>query len=360
MYIEHGAVVKEIEDYTKKPNVLGTLKGYPYSDLEDRQFEVLVYSLFKEEIERGNLKQFDSINLMQGVGERGRDCSLHYQGKNVGLIQCKKYQNRLNKPETAKEIIKFCLYYLQDNDLITDIHRFEYYIAVSNDFSGTAIELIEDFNKKIIVEENLKKWTEDVIKNYSSFNGMKYNTIKPSLLEVLGNIKVKKITANNLNLLLEKYGYIQNFFFSLKTVISVEDNRKMIKEVLQEITDENMVNTVMVNKFNSREEVKKILHSLLKRNEAIFNEYGPHGRHKEELFTDAPLMWEKLCIEEIVPNNKKIAELLIINEDLLLEQEEKVVGKFLLHQKGFECMVISGERNASIPLFPTEIKDILS
>ncbi|HDR3491783.1 TPA: hypothetical protein QCN73_003246 [Bacillus wiedmannii] len=232
MYIEHDAVVKEIEDYSRKPNVLDTLKGYPYSDLEDRQFEVLVYSLFKEEIERGNLKQFDSINLMQGVGERGRDCSLHYQGTNVGLIQCKKYQNRLNKPQTAKEIIKFCLYYLQDNGLITDINKFEYYIAVSNDFSGTAIELIEDFNKKIIVEENLEKWTEDVIKNYVAFNGIKYNTIKSSLLEVLCKIKVKKITANNLNLLLEKYGYIQSFFFSVKTVISIEANREMIKEAL--------------------------------------------------------------------------------------------------------------------------------
>ena len=62
----------------------------PFSELGDREFELLCYLLVKNEIEDRKHKNISSISLMQGVSERGRDCVLYHNGVVSGLIQCKK------------------------------------------------------------------------------------------------------------------------------------------------------------------------------------------------------------------------------------------------------------------------------
>jgi hypothetical protein len=50
----------------------------PFNSLNDRAFEILIYQIFKDKIERdeNNIRnKFNSVYLMQGVGEKGRDCS---------------------------------------------------------------------------------------------------------------------------------------------------------------------------------------------------------------------------------------------------------------------------------------------
>lgn len=107
----------------------------PFSELGDREFELLSYLLVQEEINNSKYSNIDGISLMQGVSERGRDCVLYNQGKVAGLIQCKKYTGRLTKPQALKEIIKFLLFATLDESLLPDPDNFEYKLYVSNDLT---------------------------------------------------------------------------------------------------------------------------------------------------------------------------------------------------------------------------------
>ncbi|MBO9684265.1 MAG: hypothetical protein J7502_16635, partial [Flavisolibacter sp.] len=95
--------------------------SYPYHLLEDHAFELLVYSLYKSEIENGELAgPYDDIWLMGGVKEKGKDCALFRQGIFGAAIQCK-HRSKLapvGKVQVAKEIIKFLLHIINDNEQI--------------------------------------------------------------------------------------------------------------------------------------------------------------------------------------------------------------------------------------------------
>lgn len=235
---EINIVDHNIEYYYKPIAFSG--KGFPYNDLSDREFEELLYSIFKKQIENNEfVNQFDKISLMQGVAEKGRDCSLYFENQKAGLIQCKKYLHNINKSQIVKEILKFVLYYIQDNSLIPNIKNFTYYFAVSNGFNGKAIDLIDEFNSKIINESKIESWTKEIISSYTTFNNISYSSIKNKLFLVLSNLKVKKITPNDLNLLLNKYSDISNFFFEVRTVT---DNR-LIENFIETVS-ENEAKTI--------------------------------------------------------------------------------------------------------------------
>jgi uncharacterized protein YjbI with pentapeptide repeats len=224
-------IENEIQGYTNKPPVYEK-HGYPYHKLTDRQFEALLYFIFRKDIEaRVFSEQFDDVSLMAGVGEQGRDCGLYYRHKSVGIVQCKHSINpidRLDKPSVAQEIIKFTLHYLSNRSpsLIDDPSNFTYYIAVSADFSGPAIDLLCNFNQRIVNEEKFQDWVDKVIGSYQAFQEFTFETIKDDLCEILQSITVRRINASDLNLKLTDYQNLISHFFSVKMVISVEDFRK--------------------------------------------------------------------------------------------------------------------------------------
>ena len=74
--------------------------------------------------------------------------------------------------------------------------------------------------------------------------------------------------------------------------------------------------------------------------------------------SDAASVWERRAIDTIVPNNKYIAEVLERNEKLLLEPEIGILEQFKLHQEAFEYNHLSGDKNASAPLFPQEMNGL--
>ncbi|GAB1782011.1 hypothetical protein [Priestia aryabhattai] len=236
MFLSPNEIEEEKNSYTNKPTVYKNNLGFPYNDLTDREFEVLLYSIYKEEINSGELDgQFDSINLMQGIGERGRDCTLHYKGDVVGAIQCKKYNNRVNKPELAREIIKFALHYILDKRLITNPARFSYFFSVSNDFTEPALNLLNNFNSQICNEADFISWTKEVIKGYKAFKNISFEVIREDLITFLQSINVFKITASDLNIKLNKFPNLVSFFFEIEKVVSIEDNKNMINSVINPI-----------------------------------------------------------------------------------------------------------------------------
>lgn len=281
-----------IKAAAKKPGALPN-KGYPYSALDDRRFEELLYSIVKQQIEEGDWKgQYDEINLLQGVRERGRDCSLHLDGKSLGLIQCKHSIDsgkRILRPECAREIIKFVLHYLLDKRLIHDPKNFTYWFAVSYGFNEKAKDLLDDFNNEILKQTELKDWTETVINANEELKYLKYADIESDLKTILASITVKKIIPQDLDTLLNTDGLqsIIKTFFEVKMVVeskSVENLTVELKKQSEYQTTSNIPTDVILQKFDHAS------HYLTDYNSSFERVDNSHIERKE---TNALLKWIK-------------------------------------------------------------------
>lgn len=111
--------------------------------------------------------------------------------------------------------------------------------------------------------------------------------------------------------------------------------------------------------FSRRHELAKAVHGLLRNNREVFLTYGPHSGEFRGI-SDAARMWNQYSVSTIIPNNRKISELLVKNDHLLKEVEQRIGSQFRLHAEGFEFNHLTGDRNASVPLFPDEMNGILS
>lgn len=236
----------------------------PFSELGDREFELLCYLLVKNEIEDGKYKDITSISLMQGVSERGRDCSLYNNGIVSGLIQCKKLQGRISRPQALREIIKFLLFSIIDNNLLPEPEHFEYKLYVSNDLAETTNSLIHSYLTEIekeIQSNAIDKYTKDVVSEYESFKKLENNVPVSKVIELLRQIRVTASNATDLTLRVHKYDSLLSLFFNVKTVIDLESADKVIRNVLDDyglkyLTDEDLKQ--LQNRISNTKEENRI------------------------------------------------------------------------------------------------------
>ena len=111
--------------------------------------------------------------------------------------------------------------------------------------------------------------------------------------------------------------------------------------------------------YATRVDLASAVHRLLRRNRAIFRQYGPHSEHSMDPLSDAADVWRRHVLEDVIPNNRRMADLLSKNEDLLSKEEKEVLNKFVLHQQEFEYNHVSGDKTSVTPLFPDEMNTIL-
>ncbi|TPG38380.1 NACHT domain-containing protein [Flavobacterium pectinovorum] len=211
--------ITEIIISSSKPTAY-TGQSFPFTALPDRVFEILLYQIFQVRIDTKDSSlndKFDGVVLMQGVGERGRDCILAKKGANVGLIQCKQINKNITKPEVLKEILKFTLHYIIDKSLITDLDNFTYHLAVSKGLAETSIVLINNFNKNYR-SEDIKQYCEELISKNVSLKALKYDNHKTEIFKVLDKIKVIYICPSDLSRYLHEHESLLKQFFRVLTM----------------------------------------------------------------------------------------------------------------------------------------------
>lgn len=220
----------------------------PFSELGDREFELLSYLLVQEEINDSKHANIDSISLMQGVSERGRDCVLYNQGKVAGLIQCKKYTGRLTKPQALREIIKFLLFATLDESLLPDPDNFEYKLYVSSDLTEPAITLIKGYSTKIpeeIRSGTIDQYIKEIAHEYESFSTYKENTPSEAIKSLLTKIKVSYSNATELSGRIYSNDKLLSLFFNVKTIVDLEGADNLIRNALDDyglkyLTDDDL------------------------------------------------------------------------------------------------------------------------
>ena len=222
--ISENEIKNEIEEVTKssKPNKYKMQVNYPYNSLEDKGFELLLYSLVNAK--KPNIKgiSYNKCGLMAGTGDKGRDIVLLKDNNIVTVIQCKKYVNNLEKPDIAKEVIKFVLHSIQDKVDNIDYSQFTYIFAVSTGINTESNNLIMQFNSNITKEKDFEKWTNDVIDSYKRLK-ISYEEVSDKLTEILTKIKVDKLLPIEITEMINEESQIITTFFDVDKVISLKD-----------------------------------------------------------------------------------------------------------------------------------------
>lgn len=110
--------------------------------------------------------------------------------------------------------------------------------------------------------------------------------------------------------------------------------------------------------FKTRKEVKKALRSMFLENKNIFDNYGPMTEERFNPESELPEQWLRKIETFILPNNKKIVEIIENHRALLLECELEVFEIYKQHVDDFEAKH-TGKSKANGTTFPQDILNIL-
>ncbi|MGE7637609.1 HD domain-containing protein [Peribacillus frigoritolerans] len=276
----------ENQNFKTKPLAYEKQVGFPYHDLQPRDFERLIYCLFRQEILNNNIKGSDEIQLMQGVGERGRDSLLLKKGEPVGVIQCKRYKNNIDISEVGKEIIKFILYYTQDKKLISNLNNFTYTFVVSYGFSEKALNFINSLSSNTYNKDEIEGWAKEIITKTGSLKTVIFDDLKDTVFECLNKIKFNKLIPDDLNVTIENHLEVKKMFFELKSIIDVISFEKLLaereKEKIEFIYRSSNLERVLEEKnkylYSKLQETKKIVQKLINEFSANFTLYTFHNK----------------------------------------------------------------------------------
>lgn len=211
---------------------------FSYNNLPNsRRFEELLYGIFSLKIQFKLLEDFDDVNLMSGVRDKGRDCNLIKGGRSYGLIQCKQYGKNYSKNDFGPEIVRFVLYSLADkqNNLVADYDDFTYYIAVSNGFTDDCLTFIDNFSNNITQETKLHEWVDKNLE-MPTLSSLKDNFDYDYFRNIISKIKVKKIIPQDLDNYLNNVGFTHliSAFFEVRAVVDNSTVENLISTLKNE------------------------------------------------------------------------------------------------------------------------------
>lgn len=234
-----------------KPIKYAMQNNYPFNSLKDNVFELLIYDILNDKKNK-KIKdvEYDKCSIVSGPGDKGRDVVLYRENKIVCVIQCKRHSNLLEKPELAKEILKFVLFSIQDNCSDLDTSDLTYYIMVSTGLNREATKLVKEFNAQIFKEKDLQKWIRDVIADYKTLLiDITDEQVIKQINTLLSNIKIDSFLPSNLTNLLNQNKTIICTYFEAQSVINKEAFEQIINGT--DLNVENFVSEYRENVVNN-------------------------------------------------------------------------------------------------------------
>jgi hypothetical protein len=121
--------------------------------------------------------------------------------------------------------------------------------------------------------------------------------------------------------------------------------------------ERRLKNLFGIKKFDSRELVREVVNPIFLENKVIFDTYGPETNERYNPESQMPIIWLKKIRESIIPNNRKLYNLINTNYHLTNSAEKIAFTKFTQHINDFEAKhIFNFENNGT--LFPKEITEI--
>ncbi|MDQ1086988.1 NACHT domain-containing protein [Siphonobacter sp. SORGH_AS_1065] len=227
--------ISSILDDTSKP-VAYSNRGFPLNDLDDRAFEILTYSLFKDRINNHDdeLNSYKDAIVMQGVGEKGMDVALLDHSNEIrAIIQCKKYKRNISPEIIIEELIKVSIHStINSFPLKLSSNQLFYYFGTSTGYTSNSQKLIQDLKRKVYTsKEDITPTINKVLGKYEEFKKTKLEDIINKVKLFLDSLEYIFITPTDYNKWINSYSDTLEIFFEVK---KVTDNN-LIKETGKEI-----------------------------------------------------------------------------------------------------------------------------
>lgn len=180
---------------------------------------------------------------------------------------------------------------------------------------------------------------------------------KPLWLELV-NWFIETSNENNERFVISIIGQWDWALGILVIIIALFWNTKnRLLDLRKEKTSQPEYKNVLKLKYKTFEEVCEVIYPILKDNEYIFSTVGPNSGadFQDELRTDLT-MWYKYRSESILPNNRKIKELLSNNDSLFDRESRELVNKMIVHIDAFEEHIKNVNFDYSAFQFPQDFK----
>lgn len=135
------------------------------------------------------------------------------------------------------------------------------------------------------------------------------------------------------------------------------NTKNRLLDLKTEKTSQPEYKNVFKVKYTTFEEVCEVVYPILKDNEYVFSTVGPNSgaNFQDELRTDLT-MWYKYRSESILPNNRKIKEILSNNITLFDREATGLVNRMIVHIDAFEEHVKNLDFDYTSFQFPQEFK----
>lgn len=224
--------------------------NYPLSDLSDRDFEILSYLLVQEEIKASthDCVEADSIALMKGSSDQGRDCTLYNNNNPCGLIQCKNYTRKLTKPALLKELTTFAMHAWVDDTLFPGEGCIYYSLHIASELTGPATELANQYRNLIqneIKALTIEKYIGQIAENYECFKTITSKQDLSGIYDILRRINLKYSDSTDISNRLNRHPHLANQFFRTQKIIDIESADNLMRKAMDDyglrlLTDQDL------------------------------------------------------------------------------------------------------------------------
>ena len=121
--------------------------------------------------------------------------------------------------------------------------------------------------------------------------------------------------------------------------------------------EESISRVFGIRKLEDRESVKLIVTPLFEENKTVFEVYGPETEERFNPESEMPEVWIEKIRTIIIPNNRKLLNIIEVNSHLLTDLEKETFQNFQQHVKDFEAKHIFNTISTGIR-FPQKITSI--
>ncbi len=112
--------------------------------------------------------------------------------------------------------------------------------------------------------------------------------------------------------------------------------------------------------FEAREELNASVARLLDENHGIWRNLGPESSSADDPVSEAAAQWQDRVVQAIIPNNRRMLELIDANRQLLNEDELAAVEDFRVHAAALDLNYTSGRWRAGAPRFPEHFQELFT
>ncbi|SMN17239.1 hypothetical protein CRYPD_99 [uncultured Candidatus Thioglobus sp.] len=134
-----------------------------------------------------------------------------------------------------------------------------------------------------------------------------------------------------------------------------------VEEILRwkELHEQNIANSFLSEKYETKQELAKVVKRILIQNYRIWKSCGPESDEaKRNPMSNFVEVWNFRKLDTIVPNNRRIINIINGNNDLFEMEDLDVSYHFIEHAEGFERNCYS--RTEGVSLFPAGFEEVIN